>query len=138
MEIVLMGWPLLPVHCVDDAYDLLDVLPFMASQPLRIEQHGPLEDLSRPRQGRRSFPAFGRQQGEDCQEIGTLRGKGAQRGPEFQVEIVRLLDPGAGIDSPQRLFFTRHVAMELTINGSWFSISVQQAPTIKCHSVQQR
>ena len=41
-------------HCVDDAFDLLDVLPFMASQPLRIEQHGPLEDLSRPRNSRRT------------------------------------------------------------------------------------
>src|SRR6266487_1831879 len=88
-------------HCVDDTFDLLDVLPFMASQPLRIEQHGPLEDLSRPRNSRRSFPAFGRQRFENCQEIGTLRGKGAQRGPEFPFEIVRLLDPGAGIDSPQ-------------------------------------
>src|ERR1700737_3556721 len=35
------GGPLLHGHHVDDAFDLLDVLPFMASQPLRIEQHGP-------------------------------------------------------------------------------------------------
>ncbi len=48
------GWPLLHVHHVDDAFDLLDVLPFMASQPLRIEQHGPLEYLSRPRHCRRT------------------------------------------------------------------------------------
>ena len=54
VEIVLKGWPLLPVHCVDDAFDLLDVLAFMASQPLRIEQHGPLEYLSRPRNSRRT------------------------------------------------------------------------------------
>ena len=41
-------------HRVDDAFDLLDVLAFMASQPLRIEQHGPLQDLSRPRNSRRT------------------------------------------------------------------------------------
>jgi len=35
-------------------------------------------------------------------------------------------------------FLHPYVAMELIINGSWFSISVQQAPTIKCHSEQQR
>ena len=43
-----------------------------------------------------------RQRFQHCQEIGTLRGKGVQRGPEFQFEIVRLLDPAAGIDRPQR------------------------------------
>jgi hypothetical protein len=42
------------VHCVDDTFDLLDVRPFMASQPLRIEQHGPLEWPSRPHHCRRT------------------------------------------------------------------------------------
>ena len=51
---LLAGAPVLPVHCVDDTFDLLDVLPFMASQPLRREQHGPLQDLSRPRNSRRT------------------------------------------------------------------------------------
>lgn len=41
-------------HRVDDAFDLLNVLPFMASQPLYIEQHGALEYLSRPRHCRRT------------------------------------------------------------------------------------
>jgi hypothetical protein len=54
VQVMLKGWPLLLVHCVDDAFDLLDVLPFMASQPLRIKQHGPLEYLSRPRNSRRT------------------------------------------------------------------------------------
>ncbi len=48
------GWPMLSVHRGDEAFDLLDVRPFMASQPLRIGQHGSLEDLSRPRHRRRS------------------------------------------------------------------------------------
>ncbi len=33
---------------VDDVFDLLDVLPLMASQPLPIEQNGSFEHLSRP------------------------------------------------------------------------------------------
>ena len=48
------GWPVLPVHRGEEAFDLLDVRPFMASQPLRIGQHGSLEDLSRPRHRRRT------------------------------------------------------------------------------------
>ncbi len=48
------GWPVLPVHRGDEAFDLLDVRPFMASQPLRIGQHGSLEYLSRPRHRRRT------------------------------------------------------------------------------------
>ena len=46
--------------------------------------------------------------------IGTLPGKGAQRGLECQVEIVRLLDPGEQIDNPQRrrvLGYHRHDAV---------------------------
>lgn len=45
---------LLRLRPVDDAFDLLDVLPFMDGQPLRIKQHGPLEGFSRPRDSRRA------------------------------------------------------------------------------------
>ena len=48
------GRPLLRVHDGDSAFDLLDVRPFMASHPLRIEQHGPLKGLSCPGHGRRT------------------------------------------------------------------------------------
>ena len=40
---LLKRWPLLPVQRVHDAFDLLDVRPFMACKPLRIKQHGPFE-----------------------------------------------------------------------------------------------
>jgi hypothetical protein len=90
------------VHRVDDACDLLDVRPFMDNQPLRIGQHGWFEDPSHRRNSRRAFPGIERQRGEDRQQIGTLRRKGAERGPEIQFRIVRLLDPGAGTDRPPR------------------------------------
>ena len=65
-------------HSFDDAFDLLDVRPFMASQPPSIEQRGSLEYLSRSCHCHRAFPGIDRQRGEDCQEIGTLRGKSVQ------------------------------------------------------------
>lgn len=52
----LPGWegPLLDAHGVDDTFDLLDVRPFVAGQPLRVEKHGPYEWLSRHRHCRRT------------------------------------------------------------------------------------
>jgi hypothetical protein len=42
-------------------------------------------------------PVCARQWLQDGQEIGPLRGKGAQRGPEFQFGIVSLLTPLIGL-----------------------------------------
>src|SRR6266702_8744232 len=90
------------MHRVDDVCDLLEVRSLMDNQPLRIGQHGRFEDPSHRRHSRSTRPGIDRQRGEDSQEIGTLRHKGAERGPEFQFRIVRLLDPGAGTDRPPR------------------------------------
>jgi hypothetical protein len=43
---LLKRWPLLRLHRLDDALDVLDVRPFMASQPIRVVQRSPLEYLS--------------------------------------------------------------------------------------------
>jgi hypothetical protein len=45
---LLKRWSLLHVHHVSDAFDLLEVRPFMASQPLCVRVHGPYEWLTRP------------------------------------------------------------------------------------------
>ena len=88
---------------VDDGCDLLDVRRFMNNQVLRIGERGRFEDPSHGQNSRRVFPGFARQRGEDNQELGALRRKGAERGPECQFGIIRVLDPGAGTDrSPRR------------------------------------
>ena len=51
---LLTGWPLLQVQRGDDAFDLLDVRPFVARQPLPVGQHGPCEHRSCPRHSRRT------------------------------------------------------------------------------------
>ncbi len=43
----------------DDAFDLLDVRPFMLGKPPRIKQHGPFKGSPRYGHGRRTVPAFG-------------------------------------------------------------------------------
>jgi hypothetical protein len=112
------------MHRFDDAFDLLDVRPFVASQPPCIELRGSLEDLSRSCHCRRAGPGIARQRGEDGQELGTLGGKGTQRGPEFQFEIVRLLHPRVGIDRPQRRSIPgdhRHDAVTPDVMVTFFS-----------------
>jgi hypothetical protein len=49
---------LLHAHRVHDAFNLLQVQPFMLDKPLRIKQHGSFEGFPGHRDGRRTIPAF--------------------------------------------------------------------------------
>lgn len=65
-----------------DVGDLLDVCPFVASEPPRIEQYGAVENRACPRHRRPARPVFAWQGFQDGQEVGALRGEGAQGGME--------------------------------------------------------
>lgn len=93
---------LLHKQSIDDTLNLSDIEPFMVCQPLGIGPYGSFAWLACPRYRRYSSPGFGRQRLQHPQQFGTLSCKSSQRGMKSLFKIIRLLDPGRGIDSLER------------------------------------